>query len=212
MIFAFPTETYYNEKSDFNDMGVIMYIIVGLGNPDRRYQATRHNIGFDAVTRICDEYNISLNSREHKAICGKGVIQGQKVLVAQPQTYMNLSGESVGALVNYYKIDPEEELIILYDDINLDVGRLRIRGKGSAGGHNGIKSIIAHLGTEKFPRIRVGVGSKPEGWDLADYVLGHFPKEEEPKIREVLGDASDACRIIIEEGINAAMNEYNGKV
>lgn len=189
-----------------------MYIIVGLGNPDRKYAATRHNIGFDAITRLCDDYHISLNGREHKAVCGKGYIEGEKVLLAQPQTYMNLSGESVRALVDYYKIDPEEELIIIYDDINLDVGRLRIRGKGSAGGHNGIKSIIAHLGTDKFPRIRIGVGNKPEDWDLADYVLGRFSKEEEPEIRKALGYAADACRIIIQEGIGASMNEYNGKV
>ena len=189
-----------------------MYIIVGLGNPDRKYATTRHNIGFDAITRICDEYNISLNSKEHKAVCGKGYIEGEKVLVAQPQTYMNLSGESVRALVDYYKVDPEEELIIIYDDINLDVGRLRIRGKGSAGGHNGIKSIIAHLGTDKFPRIRVGVGNKPEGWDLANYVLGRFTKDEDVEIRKALGDVSDACRIMMQEGINAAMNEYNRKV
>lgn len=189
-----------------------MYIIVGLGNPDRKYAATRHNIGFDAVTRICDEYNISLSTKEHKAVCGKGYIDGEKVLVAKPQTYMNLSGESVRALVDFYKINPEEELIVIYDDINLDVGRLRIRAKGSAGGHNGIKSIIAHLGTQEFSRIRVGVGNKPDGWDLADYVLGRFSKEEEPEIRKALGDAADACRIIINDGVQAAMNEYNGKV
>ena len=190
----------------------IMYIIVGLGNPERKYAATRHNIGFDAITRLCDDYNISLNSKEHKAICGKGFIEGEKVLLAQPQTYMNLSGESVRSLVDFYKIDPEEELIVIYDDINLDVGRLRIRRKGSAGGHNGIKSLIAHLGTDNFKRVRIGVGNKPPEWDLADYVLGRFPKEEEPEIRKALGYAADACRLIMQEGISAAMNEYNGKV
>ena len=189
-----------------------MYIIVGLGNPERKYAATRHNIGFDAITRLCDDYNISLNSKEHKAICGKGYIEGEKVLLAQPQTYMNLSGESVRSLVDFYKIDPEEELIVIYDDINLDVGRLRIRRKGSAGGHNGIKSLISHLGTDNFKRVRIGVGNKPPEWDLADYVLGRFPKEEEPEIRKALGYAADACRLIMREGISAAMNEYNGKV
>lgn len=187
-----------------------MYIIVGLGNPDRKYIATRHNIGFDAITRICDDYNISLSGKEHKAVVGKGYIGGQKVLVAQPQTYMNLSGESVRELVDYYKIDPEEELIVIYDDIALDVGRLRIRGKGSAGGHNGIKNIIAHLGTNQFKRVRIGVGEKPKGWDLADYVLGRFPKEEEPMIREALSNAAKACELIITEDLNAAMNQYNG--
>ena len=138
-----------------------MYVIVGLGNPDKKYEHTRHNIGFNVVTRIADDHNISLNIKEHKAICGKGFINGQKVLLALPQTYMNLSGEAVRALVDYYKIDPEEELIVIYDDISMDVGRIRMRAKGSAGGHNGIKNIIAHLGTDVFARIKIGVGAKP---------------------------------------------------
>ena len=146
-----------------------MYIIVGLGNPSREYEATRHNIGFDAITRISDNYNIPLNMKKHKAICGSGFIEGQKVIIAQPQTYMNLSGESVRELSDFYKV-PAENIIIIYDDISLDVGQLRVRPKGSAGGHNGIKSIINHLGTQEFPRIRVGVGNKPEGWDLADFL------------------------------------------
>lgn len=186
-----------------------MYVIVGLGNPSVEYSATRHNIGFDAVTRICDEYNISLDFKKHKALCGKGVINGYKVLVAQPQTYMNLSGESVREIVNFYKIDVEEELIVIYDDISLDVGNLRIRRKGSAGGHNGIKNIIAHLGTQTFPRIKIGVGNKPSNWDLADYVLGRFPREEQPILRQTLGDVSDACADIMEHGIDYAMNQYN---
>ena len=144
-----------------------MYIIVGLGNPERKYAGTRHNIGFSAITALCDAYNISLDLKKHKALCGKGYIEGQKVLLAEPQTYMNLSGESIHELVDYYKIDPESELIVIYDDINLAPGKLRIREKGSAGGHNGIKNIIAHLGTQNFNRIRIGVGEKPKGWDLA---------------------------------------------
>ena len=187
-----------------------MKLIVGLGNPTREYQATRHNIGFDAITRMCDDYRIRLDSKEHKAVCGKGYIGGEKVILAQPQTYMNLSGESVRELADYYKLT-NEDVIVICDDINLDVGQLRVRRKGSAGGHNGIKNIIAQLGTEEFMRIRVGVGAKPEKWDLADYVLGRFPKEEELVIREALEKVSRACECIITDGIDAAMNLYNRK-
>ncbi len=188
-----------------------MYIIVGLGNPDDRYQATRHNIGFDAVTKICDETGISLDMRKHKALIGKGVINGQKVILAQPQTYMNLSGESVRELVDYYKIDPETELIVIYDDISLDVGQLRIRKKGSAGGHNGIKNIIAQLGTQNFQRIKIGVGDKPKGWDLVDWVLAQFPADDQAAVRQALSDAYGAVLMMMEEGPEAAMNRYNKK-
>ncbi|MBE5927973.1 MAG: aminoacyl-tRNA hydrolase [Lachnospiraceae bacterium] len=186
-----------------------MYIIVGLGNPGREYAGTRHNIGFNVVTRIADDYNMSFNIKEHKALCAKGFIAGQKVLLAMPQTYMNLSGESVGALVNYYKINPEEELLIIYDDVSMDVGRLRLRKKGSAGGHNGIKSIISHLGTNVFPRMKVGVGAKPEGWDLADHVLARFNDEDNKKMRDVLGIGCEACKDFICFGIEEAMNRHN---
>lgn len=187
-----------------------MHIIIGLGNPTEKYQATRHNIGWDAITRISDDYKIPLNSRRHKAICGSGYIEGEKVILAQPLTYMNLSGECVRELVDYYKVSPEN-IIVIYDDISLEVGQLRIRKKGSAGGHNGIKSIISHLGTEDFPRIKIGVGDKPKEWDLADYVLSRFQGEEQTAIREALKDTSDACRIIITSEIEAAMNKYNKK-
>lgn len=187
-----------------------MYIIVGLGNPTKEYQATRHNVGWDAITRLADDYRIPLDFKKHKAICGKGFIEGEKVVLAQPVTYMNLSGESVRELMDFYKVTPEE-LIVIYDDISLDVGQLRIRKQGSAGGHNGIKSIISHLGTNTFPRIKVGVGDKPKGWDLADYVLSRFREEEQATIREALKDSSDACRMIITSGIDAAMNQYNKK-
>ena len=139
-----------------------MYIIVGLGNPTSQYEGTRHNVGFDVIDAIADKYNITMDIRKHRAFCGKGIIAGQKVILAKPQTYMNLSGESVRSLVDYFKIDEEQELIVIYDDISLDVGQLRIRKKGSAGGHNGIKNIIAHLGHSVFPRIKVGVGEKPK--------------------------------------------------
>jgi PTH1 family peptidyl-tRNA hydrolase len=187
-----------------------MYIIIGLGNPTAQYQATRHNVGWDAVTRLSDDFRIPLDFKKHKAICGKGSIEGERVVLAQPVTYMNLSGESVRELVDFYKVSPEE-IIVIYDDISLDVGQLRIRKKGSAGGHNGIKSIISCLGTDEFPRIKVGVGDKPKDWDLADYVLSRFNNEEQPVIREALKCTSDAVRMIITSGIDAAMNQYNRK-
>ena len=185
-----------------------MHIIIGLGNPTREYQATRHNVGFDAITRIADDYNISLDFKKHKALCGKGYVEGVKVILAQPQTYMNLSGESVRELIDFYKVAPED-VIVIYDDISLDVGQLRLRTKGSAGGHNGIKSIISHLGTQEFPRIKVGVGDKPRGWDLADYVLSRFNNEEQPIIREALKNTSEAVKTILKDGMEKAMNIYN---
>ena len=139
-----------------------MILIVGLGNPGKEYANTRHNIGFRVIERLSEIHNIPLNQKKHKAILGSGYIEGQKVVLAQPQTYMNLSGESVREIADFYKIEPED-MIIIFDDISLDVGQLRLRKKGSAGGHNGIKSIIAHLNSQDFPRIKVGVGEKPSG-------------------------------------------------
>ena len=172
-----------------------MFIIVGLGNPSSRYEGTRHNIGFDVIDRISEEYHIPVDTRKHRALIGKGVIDGTKVILAKPQTFMNLSGESVRELVDYYKIDEENELIVVYDDISLDVGKIRIRKKGSAGGHNGIKNIIAHLGHDVFMRVKVGVGEKPKGYDLADYVLGHFSKEEREAMDEACENAVQAVSI-----------------
>ena len=155
-----------------------MFIIVGLGNPTDEYKGTRHNAGFDVIDAIADKYNIAVTERKSRAFCGKGIIEGQKVILVKPQTYMNLSGESVRGITDYYKVDTETELLVVFDDISLDIGQLRIRKKGSAGGHNGIKNIIANLGTSVFQRIKVGVGEKPKEYDLADYVLGHFSKAE----------------------------------
>ena len=188
-----------------------MFIIAGLGNPDRQYEGTRHNVGFDVIDRLADKYNIAVDMKKHRALLGKGVIEGQKVILAKPQTYMNLSGESIRSLVDYYKIDGEHELLVIYDDINLEVGQLRIREKGSAGGHNGIKNIIAHLGTQVFPRIRVGVGEKPSRYDLADYVLGHFSKAEKALMDEGYDHAVDAAGMILTGRIKDAMSEYNRK-
>lgn len=186
-----------------------MYLIAGLGNPTREYAGTRHNIGYDTITRLCDDYRISLDIKKHKGLCGKGVIHGERVILIQPLTYMNLSGDCIKAVADYYKIDPQH-IIIIYDDISLPAGKLRVRAKGSAGGHNGMKSIIAGLGTEEFPRIRIGIGEKPSGWDLADYVLGHFSKEELPLMREAVGRAAQACDMIMQEGVEIAMTRCNG--
>ena len=188
-----------------------MKIIAGLGNPTKEYEGTRHNIGFSVIDKLADKYNISMNEKKHKAICGKGMIEGEKVILLKPQTYMNLSGESVVDAVNFYKVDPEEDVIIIYDDIDLDVGKLRIRAKGSAGGHNGLKNIIAQLGHENFARIKMGVGEKPAGYDLADYVLGHFSKEEEKIMAESRKTAVKAIETILAEDIDKAMNLYNSK-
>lgn len=190
-----------------------MFIIAGLGNPTKEYEGTRHNAGFDVIDRIADKYNIEVDIRKHRAFCGKGVIEGQRVLLMKPQTYMNLSGESIRSAIDYYKADWESELLVIYDDISLDVGQLRIRKKGSAGGHNGIKNIIAHLGGNSvFPRIKVGVGEKPEHYDLADYVTGHFTKAEREYMEAGYVRAAEAASMIVRGEIEAAMNEYNKKV
>lgn len=201
---------YAAEKSRKDD-GQNMFIIAGLGNPERQYEGTRHNAGFDVIDRIAEKYNIAVDTKKHMAYIGKGIIQGQKVILAKPQTYMNSSGESIRSLVDYYKVDEENELLVVYDDISLDAGHLRIRAKGSAGGHNGIKSIIAHLGTQVFPRIKVGVGEKPKGYDLADYVLGYFSKAERELMYEGYVNAVRAAELIVSGQMDEAMNEFNRK-
>ena len=188
-----------------------MYIIAGLGNPDKKYEKTRHNIGFDVIDALADKYNISMTEKKHKAICGTGVVDGVKVLLVKPQTYMNLSGESLVEAVNFYKIDPESELIVIFDDISLAPGNIRIRKKGSAGGHNGMKSIIAHLGTQNFMRIKVGVGEKPHGWDLADHVLGRMSAEDRNKAEEAIRDAISAVSLMVHDNADGAMNDFNAK-
>lgn len=188
-----------------------MYIIAGLGNPSKEYEGTRHNAGFQVIDRIAEKYNISVDAKKHRALIGKGMIAGQKVILAKPQTFMNLSGESIRSLLDYYKIDEENELIVIYDDISLEPGQIRIRAKGSAGGHNGIKNIIQHLGGQVFPRIKVGVGEKPPKMDLADYVLGHFSKEEKEQMDEGYEHAIHALELMLMGEISEAMNEYNRK-
>ena len=188
-----------------------MFVIVGLGNPDKKYELTRHNIGFDVIDALADKYNISVKEKKHKALIGSGVIEGMKVLLVKPLTYMNLSGQSVAEVMNFYKLDPEEDMIIAYDDISLAPGNIRIRKKGSAGGHNGIKNIIAMTGTQNFMRIKVGVGEKPQGWDLADHVLGRMDKEDRSRAQEAMTDAVEAAVLMMHDETDKAMNLYNSK-
>lgn len=188
-----------------------MYIIAGLGNPGGKYAHTRHNVGFDTIDRLADRYGIRLDTNKFKGEYGMGVIDGHKVLLLKPQTYMNLSGECIRDVLGYYKADPNEELIVLFDDISLNPGLIRIRKKGSAGGHNGIKNIIAHLGTQVFKRVKVGVGEKPKGYDLADYVLSRFPKDERVLMEEAFERAGEAAVCMMNDTMEHAMNQFNKK-
>ena len=187
-----------------------MKLIVGLGNPTSQYAGTRHNVGFEVIDTIADQYHIEVGVAKYRGLYGKGKIEGQSIILLKPMTFMNLSGESVVAAANYYKI-VSEDIIVVYDDINLDVGRLRIRQQGSAGGHNGMKNIITHLDTDAFPRIRVGVGMKPSKMDLADYVLSRFSKEEQDKMALGYEKACKALKLMVAGETAKAMNEYNGK-
>ena len=188
---------------------VNMYIIAGLGNPDRKYVNTRHNIGFEVIDAIAEKNDIVLGEKKHKAVIGKGMVAGQKVILVKPVTYMNLSGESIRSVIDFYKADEKSELIVISDDISLDVGQIRIRKRGSAGGHNGLKNIILHLGHDSFIRVRMGVGDKPPKLDLADYVLGHFLPEEREAVRESVRNAALAIETVLAEGPDSAMNKYN---
>ena len=187
------------------------WLIVGLGNPGPKYEMTRHNAGFLMLDAIAEHFNIEVRRVKFKGLYGKGTIAGQSAVLLKPSTFMNLSGESIRELVDYYKVDEETDLIVIYDDISLDVGQLRIRKKGSAGGHNGIKSIISHLGHDAFLRIKIGVGEKPRGYDLADYVLGHFEGEDKEKMEEAYEKAVQAVRMALHGDICEAMNQFNRK-
>lgn len=184
-----------------------MYLIVGLGNIGKEYEKTRHNVGFDTLDKISDKYNILINRTKFKGTVGEGSIGGEKVILLKPSTYMNLSGESVIEAIKFYKI-PLENMIIIYDDISLEIGRLRVRAEGSAGGHNGIKSIIASANSQQFPRIRVGIGQP--NVDLVSYVLGKFQKSERQVLEIAIDAASSAVEEIINSGITETMNKYNG--
>lgn len=184
-----------------------MYAIIGLGNPDKKYDKTRHNVGFDVIDELAGQMGVEVKTRRHKALCGIGAIGSEKVVLVKPQTYMNLSGESVRAVADFYKLNPENDIIVISDDISLPTGKIRIRSKGSAGGHNGLKSIIAHAGTDKFKRIKVGVGAN-DG-DLVKHVLGKFPKEERILVDDAVRNAASAAEIMIMYGVEEAMNKFN---
>ena len=188
-----------------------MYIIVGLGNPDKKYMNTRHNIGFDVIDAIAEKNDIVVGEKKHKAVIGKGIVAGQKAVLVKPLTYMNLSGESVRSVIDFYKVDEKSELIVISDDVSLDMGQIRMRKRGSDGGHNGLKNIIMHLGHDVFIRVRMGVGEKPPRMDLADYVLGHFSAKEREVMNEGARTATIAIETIIAEGPDAAMNRYNAR-
>lgn len=184
-----------------------MYIIVGLGNPGKKYENTRHNMGFIAVDLIAEEYGIKIDKLRFKALVGEGRIAGQKALLVKPQTFMNLSGQSVTEIMNFYKEDIEN-LIVIYDDIDIPTGSIRLRKKGSAGTHNGMRNIVYLLGDDGFPRIRVGIGSETK-LDLMNYVIGGVSKKEKEPLEAALTNAAKAAVCIIEKGIDKAMNEYN---
>lgn len=185
-----------------------MKLVVGLGNPGRQYEKTRHNIGFEVIDYIADHYSIPLDKAKFKGIFGMGNVDGEKIILLKPLTYMNLSGESIRPLMDYYNIEPED-LVVIYDDLDLPVGRIRLRQKGSSGGHNGIKSTIAHVGTEKFNRIRVGIDRPTNGMTITDYVLGRFTKEENDKLELVVKKCADACIEWMHEPFLQVMNKYN---
>lgn len=186
------------------------FIIVGLGNPGRKYDGSRHNVGFDVIDELVDKYRIGGPERFGKSMIGKGRIGDRRVILVKPLTYMNLSGEAVREVVHYFRADPENDLVVISDDIDLEPGQIRIRKKGSAGSHNGLKNIVLHLGSGNFARIRVGVGGKPDpDYDLADYVLGHFKGEEKKVMEEAVARAAQAAACMAQDGVDLAMNRFN---
>ncbi|MEH7457101.1 aminoacyl-tRNA hydrolase [Bacillus pseudomycoides] len=185
-----------------------MKLIVGLGNPGREYELTRHNIGFMAIDELAKRWNISLNEQKFKGLFGAGFVNGEKVILLKPLTYMNLSGESIRPLMDYYKIDVED-FVVMYDDLDIPVGKLRLRMKGSAGGHNGVKSTITHLGTQEFQRIRMGIDRPKNGMKVVDYVLGRFTAEEMPDVNHSIENAADACEEWLKKPFLQIMNTFN---
>lgn len=185
-----------------------MLLIVGLGNPEKEYAKTRHNMGFDVINNLSNKYNIEVNKEKFKALFGMGNIEGEKVILLKPQTYMNLSGEAIIECMNFYKI-PCEDLLIIYDDIDTEPGKIRIRKKGSAGTHNGMKSVINHIQTEEFNRIRIGIGHPGENSDMVSYVIGKVPEEDLKLLREGTLAATNAVIEIIKNNVDSAMNKFN---
>jgi len=187
------------------------FLIVGLGNPGSKYWNTRHNVGFAAMDALAEKLHVKVDRVKFQGLTGTGDYQGHKLLLLKPTTYMNLSGQSVAAAARFYKIPPER-VLVMFDDISLDPGRLRVRKNGSAGGHNGVKSIISSLGSQEFPRVKIGIGAKPHpDYDLADWVLSVFPYEEREAMQAVYEKAAEAALTLVTEGCEAAMNRFNGK-
>ncbi len=187
-----------------------MHIIVGLGNPEKDYKGTRHNMGFETVNKLAYDHNVGINKAKFRAHLGEGHVAGQRVLLAKPQTYMNLSGESVREILAFYKLPPES-LIVIYDDTSLELGQIRVRERGSAGGQKGMANVIYQLETDDIVRVRVGIGEKPPGWDLADYVTSRFKPNEMEAMVEGVTKAADAVEIILRHGVQEAMNRFNPK-
>lgn len=187
-----------------------MKMLVGLGNPGRKYELTKHNVGFLVADLLADELNTEIKQKKDNALYAEARVINEKLLIVKPQTYMNLSGEAVGALARFYRILPEE-IIVIYDDLDLEVGKIRIRSKGTSGGHNGIKSLIQHLGTTEFPRIKLGIGRTYPGWKTPDYVLSPFNDEEWKLIEPAIVKAKDAVLELLKNGVVSAMNRYNGE-
>lgn len=185
-----------------------MYLIVGLGNPEQDYSKTRHNMGFNAINKLAEKYQIQINKNKFDALVGEGIIENNKVILLKSQTYMNLSGKSIIQVVNFYKI-PIENICVIYDDIDIDVGEIKIRKKGSAGSHNGMKSVIEELRTEEFMRIRVGIGKPQFKDDMINYVIGSIPEEERKVLEEGTKKAADSVVEILKNGIDIAMNKFN---
>lgn len=185
-----------------------MYLIIGLGNPESEYKNTRHNMGFDTVNILSEKYNIEMNKNKFDAICGDGIIEGEKVILIKPQTYMNLSGKSAIQFVNFYKTDIEN-VIVIYDDMDVDLGKIKIRKKGGPGTHNGMKSMISELNSQDFPRVRVGIGKPKYDNDMINYVIGSIPKEEKAILEKSVQIASEAVCEILKNGIDNSMNKFN---
>lgn len=185
-----------------------MYLIVGLGNPEQDYSKTRHNMGFDTVNKIATQYGITINKKKFDSLYGEGIIEHQKVILLKPQTYMNLSGKAIAQVVNFYKI-PMDHICIIYDDMDIDIGKIKIRKKGSSGSHNGMKSVVQELQTEEFARIRVGIGKPKLKEDMINYVIGAIPEEESKVLEEGTSQAAKAMIEILKNGIDMAMNKFN---
>ena len=185
-----------------------MYLIVGLGNPEADYSKTRHNMGFNVINKLSEKYDIEVNKNKYKGLVGKGIIENEKVILLKPQTYMNLSGESIKECVDFYKLE-NENIIIIYDDIDIEPGEIKLRKQGGPGSHNGMKSVVKELNTQEFSRVRIGIGCPEDKSKLIDYVIGAIDEEHIPLLEEGVAKATDAVIEIIKNGIDIAMNKYN---